>query len=355
LINKLRIIAENNNIDYENATKEDIENIILWLKERDDINETTKLDYKIVLKRFYRWIGDGEYPECVEWIKTTDKNNNSKLPEDMLKEEDIIDLIEASKNLRDKAFISILWETGARIGELIDLTVGSLKDHKRGYQIVVKGKTGARRLLLIESVPHLRAYLDKHPRGDDKEGPLWVNVGEPNKGKKSNYRGLTKAIKEAGKRAGIDKPLNPHHFRHSRATYLANRFTEAQMCQWLGWKQGSRMPAKYIHMSGRDVDSTYARMHGIEEKEEEDSKLSPQNCPRCDETVSPEAKFCYRCGQALSVDSFDKVETSEEGLDSIYSDMEDKVYKNIVITLTEDKEDEEIREELEEKMDELEL
>lgn len=39
-----------------------------------------------------------------------------------------------------------------------------------------------------------------------------------------------------------EKPVNPHHFRHSRATYLANYLTEAQMCEWFGWVHGSRVP-----------------------------------------------------------------------------------------------------------------
>ena len=324
LLNKLRIIAENNSIDYENATKGDIEDIILWLKDREDISETTKLDYKIVLKRFYRWVGDGEYPECVEWIKTTDKNSNNKLPEDMLTEEDVLDLIECANNHRDKAFISVLWETGARIGELIDLTVGALKDHKRGFQIVVKGKTGARRLLLIESVPYLREYLQKHPHGERKNAPLWVNVGTTNQGEKSSYRALTKALEKTGERAGIEKPLNPHQFRHSRATYLATKFTEAQMCQWFGWKQGSRMPGKYIHMSGRDLDRDYARLHGIEDEEPDHSKLSPESCPRCNEQVPPEAKFCYRCGQALSIETVKQIESDQDEFRKEFADLTSK-------------------------------
>jgi len=324
LLNKLRIIAENNSIDYEKATKGDIEDIILWLKDREDISETTKLDYKIVLKRFYRWVGDGEYPECVDWINTTDKNSKNKLPEDMLNEEDVLDLIECADNHRDKAFISVLWETGARIGELIDLTVGALKDHKRGFQIVVKGKTGARRLLLIESVPYLREYLQKHPHGESKEAPLWVNFGTTNQGEKSSYRALTKALEKTGGRAGIEKPLNPHHFRHSRATYLATKFTEAQMCQWFGWKQGSRMPAKYIHMSGRDLDIDYARLHGIEDEEPDYSKLSPKSCPRCNEQVPPEAKFCYRCGQALSIETVKQIESDQDEFRKEFADLTSK-------------------------------
>ena len=136
---------------------------------------------------------------------------------------------------------------------------------------------------------------------------------------------------------------------------MATRFTEAQMCEWFGWVQGSDVPARYTHLSGRDIDSDYARLHGIEDEENtKEAKLIPDNCPRCDETVPREAGFCHRCGQALSVDSFDKVENSEEEVDSIYSDIEERVYQRILKSLGEDEEDEEIKKKLKEKMPELE-
>ncbi len=85
-------------------------------------------------------------------------------------------------------------------------------------------------------------------------------------------------LEEAKERVGLEKPVNPHHFRHSRATFLASKFTESQMCEWFGWVQGSDRPATYVHMSGRDVDGTYKELHDIDEKKEpRKSELSPRN------------------------------------------------------------------------------
>ncbi|MFW6083135.1 MAG: tyrosine-type recombinase/integrase [Thermoplasmatota archaeon] len=293
----------------EEAKREDIENLILWLKRREDINSTTKNDYKKLLKRFYKWIGDGEYPPCVEWLKINYNNSNGKLPEEMLTEDDIEELIDHALNPRDKALISILWETGARIGELIDLTVGSIEDRQHGLKIVVDGKTGSRRIPLIESVPYINKWLEEHPDRDNKEAPLWVNIGEVNLGEKMNYPAIRKLLKKARDRSDIDKPVNPHNFRHSRATYLANRFTEAQLCEWFGWVQGSDVPSKYVHLSGRDIDQSYDRLHGIvTEENKEESKLTPKECPRCNEKNPPKAKYCNRCGMALSLEASQDIE-----------------------------------------------
>ena len=309
-------IAENIDFDLKKAIRGDIENFVIWLKERTDINDTTRVDYKTVMKTFYKWLNGGErFPECIEWMKATHRHINKKLPEAMYSEDDVRRLIEGAGTLRDKAFISLLWETGARIGEIYDIKVGDLDEHKYGLKIVVNGKTGPRRLLLISSVPHINQWLNAHPNGRKSDAPLWINLGTKGTGKKTGYRALTNAIEKARKNAGLDKPVNPHHFRHSRATYLANKFTEAQLCEWFGWVQGSDIPARYVHLSGREIDVEYGRLHGIKDKEESKiSKLAPTKCPRCDKRIPPDAQFCYMCGMALTVEAGRDIEEKEQEL-----------------------------------------
>jgi len=99
--------------------------------------------------------------------------------------------------------------------------------------------------------------------------------------------------------AGIENPSNPHHYRHSRASYLAKHLTEAQSCEWFGWVQGSDVPANYVHLSGRDIDNAYDGMHGLYEPEDDEEEPQVQECPRYDEMNEPGASFCMRCGYAL--------------------------------------------------------
>lgn len=274
LLNYLKLTAEHVGYDFEEATEENIKDTVAWYNKRD-VADATKRDTKIILKMFYKWLNGGEYPEKVKWINTTRKRSNSTLPKDALTEKDIRELMDAAKNSKDRALIALLWETGARIGELIDLEIGDLEDHDHGKKVVIQGKTGARRIPLISSVPHIQAWLNNHPRVEKRRAPLWVNIGTRNTGEKMEYRSINKSLKQIGERAGIDKPVNPHHFRHSRATYLASRFTESQLCEWFGWVQGFDRPADYVHMSGRDIDVDYDRLHGIEHEEEaEESELA---------------------------------------------------------------------------------
>jgi len=86
------------------------------------------------------------------------------------------------------------------------------------------------------------------------------------------------------------------------------------MCEFFGWVQGSDVPSKYVHLSGRDIDDGYDRLHGIEEEDQkEESNLTPKQCPRCGEMNGPDAKYCQRCGMALTLEASEEIEeaTSE--------------------------------------------
>jgi len=298
--------------DLEGANKKDIENLVMRI-ERMDYSDWTKHDYRVAIKKFYKWLrGSEDYPEEVKWIKTSVKNSNNRLPEELLTEEEIKKLIESCGHPRDKALVSLLYESGCRIGELCSLTMKNVSFDEYGAQIIVSGKTGMRRIRIIASTPYLASWMGLHPFKDDPNAPLWVGIGTTNKDKPLNYPSIRKMLKVLAKKAKIKKDVNPHAFRHSRATYLANRLTEAQMNQIFGWIQGSDMPSTYVHLSGRDTDDALLKIYGLkkESEEREESPLKPKKCPRCDNLTV--GKFCNRCGAVLDISTAIELESRME-------------------------------------------
>ena len=116
---------------------------------------------------------------------------------------------------------------------------------------------------LIDSTPYPAERLDNHPARDEKDAPLWVGIGTVGRNKRLEYAALRKMLQSVARRAGIRKKVNPHNFRHSRATMLANLLTEAQMNQYFGWVTGSDRPSTYVHLSGRDVDDAILKKEGM--------------------------------------------------------------------------------------------
>jgi integrase/ribosomal protein L37E len=320
LLRYLIIIAEKLKKPFRRVTKKDIQQLVIEIEKRD-ISDWTKHDYKVVLKKFYRWLrGTENYPEEVAWLKTHVKNGNHLLPEELLTEDDVKRLAQIADNPRDKALILVLYESGCRIGEILKLLIKHVSFDQYGAQLMVSGKTGMRRVRVIFSEPLLRAWLEVHPQRDDGEAPLWVGRGNVGWGEPLDYEATRMMLVRLKKRAGIKKPVNPHLFRHSRASELANKLTEAQMKEMFGWTQSSEMAAVYVHLSGRDVDKALLKIHGLagEEKKEEE-KLKVVKCGRCGERNAPIAKFCQKCGFPLELRARLEVEAARSKADEIMS------------------------------------
>jgi integrase len=318
----LRIISSLLRIDFKDATKADILNLVRKI-EQGNYSEWTKQFYKVALKKFYKWLRQTEdYPPEVKWIKTTVKNKKHKLPEELLTEEDVKRLVEAADHPRDRALVFVLYESGCRIGEILALKIKHVSFDKFGAQIIVDGKTGSRRIRLISSTPVLANWLENHPLRDNPNSLLWVGIGTRNKNEPLSYSNVRILLKRLGEKAGIKKAVNPHMFRHSRATFLANHLTEAQMKQYFGWVQGSDMASVYVHLSGRDVDNALLKVYGLRSQEErQESTLKPKDCPRCKRANSAVSKFCNSCGMVLDIKTAIQLEGKRAGADELMTSL----------------------------------
>ena len=298
-LSTLSNIARRFPVEFNDATRKHVEDLVRDI-ERADYSDWTKRDFRIALKKFFRWLrGTEEYPPEVKWLRSTLRNRRAKLPDELLTQDEVRRLIAAAGNARDRAMVAMLYESGCRIGELLSLRIKDLQRHPHGFQVTVKGSKGSRRILLVSCVPYLTAWLNEHPRGQDGEHALWATSDW--RAAQISYGRVRVVIRAIARRAGITKSVNPHNFRHTRATHLANHLTEAQMKAYLGWVQGSDMPSIYVHLSGRDVDNALLRTYGIavEDGDSRTSALAPRVCGRCNERNPPTNAFCFRCGAVL--------------------------------------------------------
>jgi integrase len=306
--------------DFEKATKKDIEKVVGCIQ-NDDCTDKTKQAHKVALRQFYKWLrGEDEVPEEVRWIKTSISNRNNKLPDELLTEDEIKKLIEAADNLRDKAIISFLFESGCRVGELLSMKMKYVTFDKYGAIVMLNGKTGMRRVRGVISSPYLSSWRNIHPLRENPNAPFWICIGNVNKNKPMNYPAVRKMLRIVAERAGIKKQVNPHNFRHSGATLAANFMTEAQMKEYFGWTQGSRMASIYVHLSGRDTDEAILKRHGmLEEEKKRGSTLKPKKCPRCSQINKATSKFCDSCGAVLDIETAISLHEVREGWDNIMS------------------------------------
>lgn len=227
----------------QRATQKRIVEILANI-ERSSWAAWTKHDYKLALKKYLAF---GDHKDLAVLIRLP-KVHGYKLPEELIDMEDLLAMIASTQREHDLAFLWVLWESGCRIGEILSLQRKHVSYDSQGAVLIVDGKTGMRRVRIIESAPVLDEWISS--RSFKPEDAIFPNT----------YRAYRKRLSVLAHRAGIEKRIYPHLFRHSRATFLAGYLTEAQLCAYLGWTIGSAMPRIYVHLAGHDLDAALARV-----------------------------------------------------------------------------------------------
>lgn len=247
-------------------------------------------------------------------------------PKDVLTRDDVLKLVEACKNIRDKALVYLLYDSGARANELLNLTVGDVKIEEKCAFVTLKGSTGARQIPFIESLPHVTSWLNNHHFRHEPGAPLWLT--DPFSKRGMSYPMLSKLLKTLKKRVELKKPLSPHKMRHARLTHLAERnWGDQRLKVFAGWTPGSRMAERYIHLCGRDLKNAMLETYGVEETKPKAVVLESKKCRRCDTLNEPSNLYCKRCGLILDetlalkeMSEEARLREMEENIDKIVED-----------------------------------
>lgn len=300
--------------DVDTATKEDFHAVFTKIMTDSNNGDTTKRLRVEELKRFDKeYYGDGEnYTERTKFMKFARSSKSRYLPEDLLSKKDAEKIISSALWIRDRAMLNTLWATGARIGEIGNLKIKNFEylGQNNVAHLMLNGKTGMRRVIIIEPVLDILAWLDNHPnknKPDFKESYLFTTInGDP-----MNHALAETIIRKAMIRAGVKKRCNPHLWRHSRATYLCGKgLGEMQMRHYFGWAKGSDMPSIYIHLSQNGLDEAMRKTLGIDEEE-----VKEKVCRICACTNAPNALNCSRCGKPLSLEGYIQLDQERKIMD----------------------------------------
>jgi len=295
--------------DLETATKEDIKKY--HRHRRKNYSPHTVVNDILELRLFYEWLLPDQAEEFFRDIKTRRPKPELRDGE-VIRAEDVAQLIAACDSQRDRALIAVMWETGARLSEIINLNVGSIEFDRYGARALISGKTGQRPIRLIDSAPDVQQWINMHPARDDRGAPLFPNFRKPGGKERLKARSVQNRLRTIAKRAGVTKRIHPHGFRHGRCTDAATFYTEPEMRAKFGWSRSSDMPATYVHLSSRDVEKKDLMRAGLLDSEEDHtSPTAPIRCPRCKTFNPPDAKFCSTCSMVLNQQAADDLDAMQ--------------------------------------------
>lgn len=293
------------------TTKKDIES---YLDSISDSKANTIASRLISLKIYFKWLYGMKrgYPEVVD-IPLPKGRGNNMISADLLTEDEILRLINACYCSRDKALISLLYDSACRIGEITGLNIEDvvIEDEKIGH-ILVDGKTGRREVPLSLSIPSLKDWLNTHPQRNNPKSPLFVSL-KGFDGHRLIPQSVEYALRQIKKRAGISKPIHPHLFRHSRLTQLDKKgLSHTAMKYYAGWSRNSNMPSVYSHFSAQDTKDLIYEADGISQPRAKPKiLLEPVKCPKCQTPNDKTNRFCYLCGVPMDDTSRKELEIEE--------------------------------------------
>jgi integrase/recombinase XerD len=162
--------------------------------------------------------------------------------------------------IRDRAMLELLYATGMRVSELIQIRLNQV-NLEAGYALVF-GKGSKERVVPIgsEAIQWVTLYLetvrDRLLKG--KEHPL-LFIGRSGKG--ISRQRYWKSLKDYGLKAGIKKKMTPHLLRHSFATHLLERGADLRSVQMMLGHVDISTTQIYTHVTGERLKKVHQKYH----------------------------------------------------------------------------------------------
>ena len=164
-----------------------------------------------------------------------------------------------SKGYRDKAMLEVMYATGIRVTELIELNIadvnldlGIIKCNQSKKSRVIPLYPAALRALSIY-IRDVRVLM----LADPAEQALFVNVS----GSRMSRQGFWKILKFYQAKAGIEKDITPHTLRHSFAVHLLENGADLGSLQELMGHSDISSTQVYTHMINQKIKSVYEKCH----------------------------------------------------------------------------------------------
>lgn len=262
-LNKFISFLKNKNI--KDVTIKDIENYLVFLDKNS--SKTISRNITSINNFFIFLIKEGKLKKnpC-EFIDRPKLNKTLPNTLSIEEVEILLDItLKTNYDYRNKAMLELLYGSGLRISELINLTTRDI-DFENAV-IRCFGKGSKERIVPMNDyvIYFLKEYLEVRPfmQKNKKSDYLFLN----NHGNKMTRQGFWKNLQKILKEKGITKNVTPHTLRHSFATHLLNGGADLRSIQMLLGHSDISTTKIYTHISHEKVKEDYKKFHPRSKKE----------------------------------------------------------------------------------------
>lgn len=223
---------------------------------RNNCSKTTVDNIRRNLSSFYSWLEAEDYI-IKSPIRRIHKIRTGSKVKETLSEECIEKLRDSCLQIRDLAMIDLLYSTGIRVGELVNLNINDINFEER--ECIVYGKGNKQRKVYFDAKTkvHLKRYLEQ--RKDCSEA-LFVTLDSPFE--RLKISGVEIRLRKLGRLASLDQRVHPHKFRRSMATRAIDKGMPIEQVQKLLGHQQIDTTMHYAMVSQSNVKISHRKFIG---------------------------------------------------------------------------------------------
>lgn len=193
------------------TTTEEIREYLSLYQNRNNCTNVTIDNVRRNISSFFSWLEEEDYI-LKSPMKRIHKIKTKTTVKNVISDEGIEKLRDNCNGIRDLAIIDLLYSTGIRVGELVNLNIDDID--LEGRECIVYGKGDKERRVYFDAKAkvHLKAYIES--RDDDNEA-LFVTLDSPHD--RLKISGVEIRLRQLGRQLNLDR-VHPHKFRRTMAT-----------------------------------------------------------------------------------------------------------------------------------------
>jgi len=249
------------NKSYRVVFKEDIIKYIEYLNKK--VGPKTINRHIVSIKNYFKYLERNNMIKNNPMTDITGLKTPKKMPR-VLSVEDVDKLLDIDlKNAydyRNKAMLELMYSSGLRVSELLNLTLNNIDFDMNLVRIF--GKGSKERIVPISDIAtkYLFMYINLY-RNTLVKNKVTDIIFLNSRGNKLSRQGFFKILKQIALEKGINKEISPHVLRHSFATHLLNNGADLRSIQTMLGHENIETTQIYTHVSNNYVKKNYEESH----------------------------------------------------------------------------------------------